>query len=136
MDRSRAGVDGVSVRAKRGGANAGSILVDRGKPGSKHHLVVDRNGVPLAVALPAANVHDSKLLDPPVDAVPPIVGPRGRTGRPRFRPAKLHADKAYDSLQKRHALRFTGIAPRIARHGTEWSERLGRYRWIVERTPA
>nr|MBA2449552.1 GAF domain-containing protein [Chloroflexota bacterium] len=108
--------------------------MDRGKLGSKYHLVVDRSGIPLAVRLSAANVHDSKVLEPLVDAIPPIVGPRGRPGRPRFRPAKLHADKAYDSAEKRRALRARGITPRIARRGAESSARLGQYRWVVERT--
>jgi transposase len=31
-------------------------------------------------------------------------------------------------------LRTRGIAPRIARRGIDSSERLGRYRWVVERT--
>jgi IS5 family transposase len=48
----------------------------------------------------------------------------------------LHADKAYDSAEKRKALRQQGITPRIARRGIESSERLGRYRWVVERTQA
>jgi transposase len=136
IDWSRASLDSLSVRAKRGGEQTGSNPVDRGKRGSKYHLVVDRNGVPLAVRLSGANVHDSKLLEPLIDAIPPVVGPRGRPGRPRFRPAKLHADKAYDSSEKRHALRARGITPRIARRGIEPKERLGQYRWIVERGPA
>ena len=85
--------------------------------GSKYHLVVDRNGIPLAIRLSAANAHDSTQLLPLVDAIPPIIGPRGRPGRPRKRPAKLHADKAYDSSRpapcpadsRHHA---TGCAPR------------------------
>lgn len=136
IDWSRASLDSVSVRAKRGGAETGPNPVDRGKRGSKYHLVVDRNGIPLAVRLSAANVHASKLLEPIVDAIPAVVGPRGRPGRPRKRPAKLHADKAYDSSEKRRALRSRGITPRIARRGVESSERLGRYRWIVERSLA
>ena len=136
IDWSRASLDSVSVRAKRGGEATGRNPVDRGKRGTKYHLLVDRNGIPLAVHLSAANVHDSKLLEAVVDAVRPIVGPRGRPGRPRFRPAKLHADKAYDSAEKRRALRSRGITPRIARRGVESSERLGRYRWIVERSLA
>ena len=134
IDWSRASIDSISVRAKRGGAETGPNPVDRGKRGSKYHLAVDRNGIPLAVRLSAANVHDSKLLEPVVDAIPPIVGRRGRPGRPRFRPSKLHADKAYDSSDKRRALRRRGIMPRIARRGIESSERLGRYRWVVERS--
>ncbi len=71
-----------------------------------------------------------------VDAIPPIFGPRGKPGRPRFRPDKLHADKGYDYPEKRRALRKRGITPRIARKRIESSERLGRYRWVVERSLA
>jgi len=52
--------------------------------------------------------------------------------RPRHRPAKLHADKAYDQRLLRTELRRRGITPRIARKGIESSTRLGRHRWIVE----
>jgi len=96
--------------------------------------VVDRTGIPLAVRLSAANVHDATQLLPLVDAIPSIIGPRGRPGRPRKRPGKLHADKAYDSSALRRALRARSITPRLARRGIDSSERLGRYRWVVERT--
>jgi transposase len=89
--------------------------------------VVDRNGIPLAVRLSAANAHDSTQLLPLVDDIPSIIGPRKR-------PAKLHADKAYDTSDLRRALRARGITPRIARRGIDSSERLGRHRWVVERT--
>ena len=110
--------------------------MDRGKRGSKYHLLVDRRGTPLAVQLSAANAHDSTYLERTVDAIPPIFGPRGKPGRPRFRPDKLHADKGYDYPEKRRALRKRGITPRIARKGIESSERLGRYRWVVGRSLA
>ncbi len=119
---------------EKGGEQTGPNPTDRGKSGSKYHLVVDRNGIPLAVRLSAANAHDSTQLLPLIDAIPPIIGPRGKPGRPRKRPAKLHADKAYDSAEKRRALRARGIAPRIARRGIDSSERLGRHRWVVERS--
>jgi IS5 family transposase len=93
--------------------------------------VVDREGVPLSVTHSAANVHDSKVLEEAVDAIEPI---RRLRGRPRKRPNKLHADKAYDFPRCREALRKRGITPRIARRGIESSEKLGRYRWAVERT--
>lgn len=136
IDWSRASIDSISVRAKRGGELTGPNPTDRGKKGSKYHFLVDQQGVPLAVQLTAANVHDSKLLEPVVDAVQPIRRPIGEPGRPRRRPAKLHADKAYDFPEKRRALRQRGITPRIARRGVDSSERLGRYRWTVERTQA
>lgn len=136
IDWSRASLDSISVRAKRGGQETGPNPTDRGKAGSKYHVLVDRQGVPLAVQLSAANVHDSKLLEPLVDAVEPIRRPTGEPGRPRKRPAKLHGDKGFDYPHLRQALRQRGITPRIARRGIESSERLGRFRWVVERSLA
>jgi len=70
-------------------------------------------------------------LETIVDEVEPIRTPKG--GR-RKRPDKLHADKGFDSAANREALRERGITPRIARRGIDSSERLGCYRWVVERT--
>jgi IS5 family transposase len=88
------------------------------------------------VRLSAANTHDCMLLEVVVDAVPPIKGPRGRPGRPRRRPAKLHLDKGYDYPRCRRALRRRGITPRIARRGIEPRDKLGRHRYVVERSLA
>ena len=95
--------------------------------------MVDRGGIPLAVTLSAANVNDCQMLAATLDAIVPV---RGQRGRPRQRPAKLHADKGYDYAFCRQLCRARGITPRIARKGIESSERLGRYRWVVERTLA
>ena len=98
--------------------------------------MVDRRGTPLAVWLSAANVNDGTLLSAVIDAIEPIRRPRGRPGRPRRRPNKLHADQGYASRANRRALRARGIAPRIARAGRESRQTLGRHRWVVERTLA
>lgn len=113
------------------GELTGPNPVDRGKKGSKIHLVTERSGLPLAVAISAANVHDSLALEPLVRSIPPI---RSRRGPRRRRPAKLHGDKGYDYSHLRTFLRGRGIIPRIARRGMESSQRLGRHRWVVERT--
>jgi len=73
------------------------------------------------------------MLAATLDAVP---GVRHGHGRPRKRPEKLHADKAYDSRRCRQECRARSIMPRIARRGVDTSERLGRHRWVVERTLA
>ena len=54
IDWSRCSLDAASLPAKAGGAATGRNPTDRGKPGSKHHVVVDRQGIPLAVLLTAA----------------------------------------------------------------------------------
>jgi hypothetical protein len=84
--------------------------------------------MPMAACLSAANTHDSMLLEQVVDAVSPVKGPRGRPGRPRRRPVKLHLDKGYDYPRCRRALRRRGITPRIARRGIEPRDKLGRHR--------
>jgi transposase len=59
---------------------------------------------------------------------------RGRVGRPRRRPDRVTADRAYDHRPQRGELRRRGIAAEIARRKTEHGSGLGRYRWVVERT--
>jgi IS5 family transposase len=83
--------------------------------------------------LTGANVHDSMVFEELLDSIKPIKRPRGR---PRKRPDKLHADKAYDDKKCARALRVRGIKRRIARKRVEGSEKLGRHRWVVEWTLA
>lgn len=82
---------------------------------------------------PPHNTHDSHALTPLVLAIPHI---RSRRGPRRSRPAKLHADKAYDTGHLRTWLQDRRITPRIARKGIESSAKLGRHRWVIERTIA
>ncbi len=79
-------------------------------------------------------MHDSRMLAPLLDAIVPVR--TGRRGRPRHRPAKLHADKGYDYRRCRDACVARGIKHRIARKGIESTTHLGQHRWIVERTLA
>src|SRR5439155_14815758 len=105
LDWSRASLDSGSVPAKRGGPLTGPNPTDRGKAGTKRHVVVDRQGIPLAVKVTAANVNDVSLFETLLDAIEPIKRPRGR---PRTRPAKVHADKAYEAEHCRAYLRRRG----------------------------
>jgi transposase len=68
----------------------GANPVDRGKPGSKLHLVCDGSGLPLAAAVTAANTGDTTVFQAVLDDVPPIRTPAGQRRR---RPGKVHADK-------------------------------------------
>jgi hypothetical protein len=107
---------------------------DRGRPGSKrHHVAVDRRGVPLALTVTGSDRHDPVAVEDLVDALQAVPCLPGRL---RSRPDKLHADKGYDIARSHRHLRKRGICPRIARRGIENSDRLGKHRWFVERTLA
>lgn len=107
--------------------------VDRGKTGSKIHVLSDRRGLPLSVAVSAANTNDANALKPLVRAIPAV---RSRRGPRRRKPGKLHADKAYDHVELRRWVRERGIGVRITRKGIESSHKLGQHRWVIERTIA
>ncbi len=112
------------------GAKTGPNPTDRGKNGSKRHLMVDGSGTPLAIAHTGANCHDSEMAIPLVDAVPPIKQPRGA---PRKHPDEVLADRAYDAEAKiRKPLRKRHIRPLIAHRNTEHGSGLGKYRYVVE----
>ncbi|MFJ7297235.1 IS5 family transposase [Streptomyces collinus] len=129
IDVSRVVLDSAHVRVNKGGGLTGPGPVDRGKPGSKMHILSDANGLPLLVGVSAANTHDSEALKPMVEGHQSKHDPhRGR----RFK--RLHADKAYDIHHLRKWLRGKRIGVRIARKGIESSERLARRRRVVERT--
>ncbi len=129
VDLSRAVLDSAHVRAKRGEL-AGPSPVDRGKPGSKMHVLSDANGLPLRVGVSAANTHDSQALKPMLSHF--HMGHESHATDSK--PQRLHADKAYDVPHLRRWLWGKRIGVRIARKGVESSERLGRRRWVIERT--
>jgi len=114
-----------------GGDKTGPNPVDRARAGSKHHLITDANGIPLACLLTGANHNDITQLHALVEAIPPV---RGKRGRPRRRPNALLADRGYDSRRHRQLLHASGIWSIIAKRNTAHGSRLGRERWVVERT--
>ncbi|MDG9682601.1 IS5 family transposase [Streptomyces sp. DH18] len=124
-------VDASHVRALKRGARVGPSPVDRARPGSKHHLIVDRHGTPLAVTLTGGNRHDVIQLLPLLDAVPSI---RGLRGRLRRKPRRLYADRGYDFDKYRRLLWKRGIKPMITRRGAAHGSGIGKVRWVVERS--
>jgi transposase len=120
-----------SRAGEKGGSATGPSPVDRARNGSKHHLLVDATGIPLAWTLTGGNRNDITQLIPLLDRVPPV---RGRVGRPRRRPDRVTADRAYDHKPQRRELRRRGISAEIARRQTGHGSGVGRYRWVVERT--
>ncbi|WP_291587236.1 IS5 family transposase [Comamonas sp. UBA7528] len=132
IDWSRASIDGFSAPSPPGGGSGnGPQPHGQRQAQSNRHIVVDARGIPLVILVSGANRHDSKMFERCVDAIPAI---GGLPGRVRKRPSKLHADKDYDDKRCRQHLRQRGIASRIARRGLESSERLGKQRWVVDKT--
>ncbi len=131
LDFSRATVDSSQIQAKRGRCSpkVGPSPVDRGRPGSKHHVITDACGTPLRVSLTGGNRHDVTQLMPLVEAIPPV---RGLRGKPRRKPRELCADRAYDHDLYRDKLRKQGITPRIARRRQQHGSGLGKLRWVAE----
>ena len=124
-------VDSVFVRAFGGGDDTGPSPVDRRKLGTKHTLMVDRNGVPLAIRTTGANASDHTQIVPLVLDYPSV---GGTPGRPKTHPDEVVADRGYDSDSTRRLLRWMGIEPTIAKRNTPHGSGLGTVRWVVERT--
>jgi len=124
-------IDGVTVRAFGGGEATGPSPVDRRKSGTKHTLMVDRHGAPLAIRTAGANASDHKPILPLVLDFPRV---GGTPGRPKELPDEAYADRGYDSEATRALLRWLGIEPHIARRKTPHGSGLGKVRWVVERT--
>lgn len=104
-------------------------------------VVVDGAGLPLGISITSASPAEVKLVLPTLATV---AVPRSGPGRPRSRPKRLIADRAYDSDPLRRLLARRGIeliSPhRInrVRPKTQDGRKLRRYRhrWIIERTIA
>jgi len=131
IDWSRALIDSSFVRAAYGGGDTGPSPVDRAKAGSKHHVITDANGIPLACSVTAANVNDIEQLAPLFNAIPEVAG---KVGRPKSKPDAVQGDLAYDSEPHRQGLRDLGVEPILPEKQIDDQEGLGQTRWPVERT--
>ena len=119
-------LDSCAVRAKRGGDLTGPNPTDRGKRGTKYHVAVRGDGVPVACAATAANVNDTLLFER-LFLTAFAVGARIRT---------VFADKGYDAEPHRDLCRAFGAEPRLQKRGRPHGSGLGRRRWPVERSQA
>src|SRR6202521_4987953 len=125
-------------REKRG---CGVGKTKRGK-GTKWMVVVDGRGLPLGNYLHSASPAEVKLAETTLATI--RVGRSHHAGRPRQKPMRVIADKAYDSDPLRKRLQKRGIElicphkRNRVRPATQDGRALRRYRrrWIVERTNA
>jgi putative transposase len=86
--------------ASWGSDKIGPNPTDRAKNGTKHSLLTEAGGGPLAVVVAPANVHDTQLLEPTLEA---IVVPRPEPTEAQ--PQHLCLDKAYDNPTGEAAVR-------------------------------
>jgi transposase len=131
IDWERALIDASFAKAPEGGEDTGPNPTDRGKSGTKHHVMTDAQGIPLAATVTAANVNEVTQVFEVLDEVPPV---GGKPGPKRQKPERLQGDRGYDSEPVRQGLSGKRITPILAARGTEHGSGLGVYRWFVERT--
>ncbi len=132
-------VDSKSCPAPLGGEQTGKNPTDRGKRGSKVHLLVDEHGAPLAIHVTGANEHDQWSAD---DLIIEIV-----VERPDPEQVEQHfcADKGYDYDDVHQAVEQAQYIPHI-KHRRRRNEpkvedcpvpgekTYPARRWVVERT--
>jgi len=119
-------LDACSVRAKRGGDLTGPNPTDRGKRGTKYHVAVDGDGVPVACAATAANANDTLVFERLFLAAFAVMA--------RIR--AVFADRGYDAKHHRDLCHRFGVEPHIHKRGQPHGSGLGRRRWPVERSNA
>ncbi len=95
------------------------------RKGTKWMVVVDGAGVPLGDQLHSASPAEVRLAETTLAAI--RVGRRQRAGRPRQKPVRVIADKAYDSDPLRRRLQRRGIE-RICPHK---KNRVRRHRMVA-----
>ncbi len=129
-------LDSKSCPAPLAREGSGRNPTDRGKRGSKIHLLVDKRGAPLGVVITGANAHDKTAA---IDLIVSVV-----VERPDKR-QHLCADKAYDSADIREFVTLEGYTPHIKANprnskqpevvekGLAETTHPAR-RWVVERT--
>ena len=135
IDWSRSAADGSHVRALKGGPRPGPARSTGARTGSKHHVITDGGGIPLAVTLTGGNRNDITQLIPLIDAIPagpraaPPGPPRAREGirRPRLRPRQIPGPGQGQGASARSS-------PAAAPPGTAraWAS----YRYVVEQAIA
>ena len=118
-----------STKPRWAGKKTGPNPTDRAKGGTKRHHLTDTRGIPVAVALTAANRPDKEAIGVLLDAR--VVRAPADTAQ------HLCLDKGYDYADAEQAVRCRRYVPHIRRRGEERREgRRGTRprRWVVERT--
>lgn len=113
------------------GEKTGPNPTDRGKLGSKRHILTDQRGTPLAAVITGANVHDMKAATETLDSI--VIG---RPSPAPYHLQHLCLDKGYDFPEIETAVIERKYVPHM-RHRGECENPVKRYkpkRWVVERS--
>ena len=120
-------LDGCMTKAPLGGEATGRNPTDRGKSGTKRHLLTEGHGLPVGLAVTGANRHDMTQVAAVLDARPVVSFAEGQ---------RVCADKAYDYDAVRSTLSAAGYTAHILGRGQERvALRVPGYRarrWVVE----
>ncbi|MFB7225164.1 IS5 family transposase [Streptomyces sp. NPDC056227] len=126
LDLDDLSADGCLTKAPCDGDKAGPSPVDRAKQGLKRSTLVDGGGIPLGIASAGANRHDSKLLEPTIEAAEHQLGALPEN-------AAIHLDSAYNGKPSRRVLDNHSLIGEITVKGIPAPIQVGK-RWVVERT--
>jgi putative transposase len=130
-------IDSQSIAAPVKGEKIGKNPTDRAKNGTKRHIYVDANGIPVGAVLSGANEHDVTMYQ---NCLASCV-----VRRPSSKKEKQHIclDKAYDSEEVRRYLGRKFIVHIPERNNRKQEKKTRRIqgrrkarRWVVERTGA
>ena len=123
IDWERALIDASFAEAPEGGEDTGPNPTDRGKSGSKHHVLTDAHGIPLAATVTAANVNEVTQVFQVLTDMPPV---GGKPGPKRQQPERLQGDRGYDSEPVRQTLTLAGHHPGLGGQVYRTRQRAGR----------
>ncbi len=119
-------VDSCSVRAKLGGELTGPNPTDGAKRGTKYHVAVNGDGLPVACVATAANVNITLMFERLFRAAHAVM----------VRVRTAFADKGYNAEAHRDLCRSHGTEPCIHKRGQPHGSGLGKRRWPVKRANA
>jgi|GEM_PF-398231 len=125
-------IDGTMMKAPLAQEAVGPNPTDRGKNGSKGHLLVDGRGVPLSIVVTGANVNDCKRLTEVLDSI--VVE---RENPPLRRSTHLCADAGYRGADNLRTIEEHGYIPHVVDQRTEAdlkrrNPKKQARRWVVE----
>ena len=108
---------------------------DRGKLGTKRHVLTDGQGIPLSVVITSANTHDMKAAMSVLDNIV-VKKPSSKINKEK---QNLCLDKGYDFRETENSVIKKGYLPHIPHRGGQSITKGGnhhskRRRWVVERT--